>query len=398
MGADDYITAEEAAALLGVALDTFYVYVSRKGLRSQPTPNSRKRRYWREDVERLRQRRGRPAPIAGDINQESALTLITGDQIFYRGKDVADLAETASLEATAALLWGVEAEAVFTPALPAAPTALHALRAALADEAHVDQALALFPLLERANPRALDLSVLGTARTGADLLRWFAAIALGASGPVAEPIHAIFGKACGLAPRDEDLVRRLLVLSADHGMEPATFAVRAVASTGVSPWRAVPTGITVSLGQRSRLGRFTALGRMVSDILRSDVPSDAVVRRVREGDELIGFSARAEDRREPRAAILRAALRTYRDDPERQRLEDAIQAAEDIGGYAPTFALLSTFVWRKVGLKATNAPFLMARSAGWIAHSIEQYQAGERERREPHYQGPLPESVRPAAS
>jgi hypothetical protein len=42
---DEYVSAEEAAALLGVAIDTVYVYVSRKGIRSIPTPNSSKRRY-----------------------------------------------------------------------------------------------------------------------------------------------------------------------------------------------------------------------------------------------------------------------------------------------------------------------------------------------------------------
>jgi hypothetical protein len=42
-----------------------------------------------------------------------------------------------------------------------------------------EQAMALFPLIERANPRFYELSNAGFARTGADLSHWFAAILVG---------------------------------------------------------------------------------------------------------------------------------------------------------------------------------------------------------------------------
>jgi citrate synthase len=58
----------------------------------------------------------------------------------------------------------------------------------------VNQALALFPLLEAANPRSYDLSQVGMARTGADILRWLCALTLGRPAPVVDPIHETFGK------------------------------------------------------------------------------------------------------------------------------------------------------------------------------------------------------------
>ena len=86
MAADDeFLSAQEAAALLGVSVPTLYVYVGRKGLRSQRISGSRARRYWRADVEALRSK-GSPQPSAPrGPPRESAITLITDKGPFYRG-------------------------------------------------------------------------------------------------------------------------------------------------------------------------------------------------------------------------------------------------------------------------------------------------------------------------
>jgi len=43
------------AGALGVSIPTLYAYVSRGLIRSQGVPGSRNRRYWKVDIERLRQ-------------------------------------------------------------------------------------------------------------------------------------------------------------------------------------------------------------------------------------------------------------------------------------------------------------------------------------------------------
>ncbi len=48
-----YLSAEEAASLLGVNLTTLYAYVGRKNIRSMKVEGSRKRRYWAADIHRL---------------------------------------------------------------------------------------------------------------------------------------------------------------------------------------------------------------------------------------------------------------------------------------------------------------------------------------------------------
>jgi citrate synthase len=368
-----------------------YVYVSRKGIRSISTPNSSKRRYWRADVEWARRRGGRSPTIAGDLKQESAITLHTDEDLYYRGRSVRELTEAASFEEVAALLWDVEERGAFTEKLPASPPTMSLFTTAFASESTVNQALALFPLLETANPRSYDLSQVGMARTGADILRWLCALTLARPAPVVDPIHETLGKTLSLSLEDTDLLRRLLILSADNGLDSATFAVRAVASTGVSPWRSISTGLSVKSGQRSKLNQYGGLRQLVAEIMAAKVASEPVMRRVQEGEAIPGFQAAEASRADARVRILSDRLRaTLSKDKEFQQLEAAAGAVHDIQGLEPTFSYLSTFAWWKIGLRSNIAPFLLGRSAGWVAHAIEQYQGGERERAELHYRGPLP--------
>src|SRR5882724_9482259 len=108
--ADEYVTAKQAMQILNVNAQTLYAYVSRKGIRSRPVPGTRQRRYWKNDIEQLR-RKKRPPDMAGNsLKQESEITLISDNALFYRGQNAATLAQTASFETVAALLWGVDEE------------------------------------------------------------------------------------------------------------------------------------------------------------------------------------------------------------------------------------------------------------------------------------------------
>src|SRR2546425_484475 len=114
-----YLTAKQAADALGVTVATLYAYASRGQLQSEPMPERpRERRYYREDIERLRERketRRDPAKAAvrglhwGSPVLESGITLIHNGRLYYRGQDVLKMAEQASLEQVAELLWAAEA-------------------------------------------------------------------------------------------------------------------------------------------------------------------------------------------------------------------------------------------------------------------------------------------------
>ena len=120
-----YLSAKEAAAALGVSLPTLYAYTSRGHVQSEATPGRvRERRYAREDVERLKERkeiRRDPSQAVarglrwGSPVLDSGITLIHDGQLYYRGKDVRKLAATSTLEEVAELLWAAEPPEQFVP-------------------------------------------------------------------------------------------------------------------------------------------------------------------------------------------------------------------------------------------------------------------------------------------
>src|SRR5229473_3163621 len=113
------LTARQTAERLGIKRDTLYAYVSRGLLRSVALTGSRERGYRAEEVERLRAGRGasraaRGEPLIPVI--DSSICLIEDGRLYYRGHDAIRLAETATLEEVADLLWGAE------PPMSKAPT------------------------------------------------------------------------------------------------------------------------------------------------------------------------------------------------------------------------------------------------------------------------------------
>ena len=187
---DRYLTAKEAAQALGVNLQTLYVYVGRKGIRSQPIPGTRQRRYWRVDIERLCRKGSESTPsIPANLADESEITFITDTDLFYRGHSVTELAQSASFEEVASLLWAANEKQAFANKPPNTPSLFARIDKLLSQQMDIDRATILFPILEGTDPRAFDMSPSGMARTGADVLRWLAALTVHAKEPPSEPIH-----------------------------------------------------------------------------------------------------------------------------------------------------------------------------------------------------------------
>src|SRR5580704_4947040 len=129
----DYLSAAEAANRLGVSRQTLYSYVSRGLLRAHETSDPRQRRYASDAVTRLaddRRRGRRPKEVAkatldwGLPVLESAITLIQGGRLFYRGIDAVELAKTATVEDVAASLWRLPAATAFSAPPPVMPKIL----------------------------------------------------------------------------------------------------------------------------------------------------------------------------------------------------------------------------------------------------------------------------------
>jgi len=389
---DLYVSAETAAQMLGVNLSTLYAYVGRKRIRSQPVPGSRRNRYWRADIERVAGGGVAPAPERPrGLRRETDITLITELGPHYRGQNAVQLSETRSIEEVAALLWQAERSALFTGALPNAPAQLPEMLRLFSGASSADRATALFPFIEVANPRAYDLSRDGMCQTGVDVLRWLAAFLVKARAPSSDPLHVTVARGLGASDDMADLIRRVMVLSADHGFEPGTYAVRAVASTGVTPYRSVLTGLSVSMGRRTKIGRHEGLARLLNEVANAQDPQDPVVRRMREGEEILGFGSDLYKNGDPRArAVLRRLNEILADDTDYRKLQRAIAVVYDAKGLEPDFALTNVYLGRRLGLDSKDSLFILGRAVGWIAHSIEQYEVGGVIREPAMYTGPLP--------
>jgi citrate synthase len=377
-----------------VAVTTLYAYVGRKGVRSVKVPGARSRRYWRGDIERVRQTRSaQVAPASSEpLVRDSKITLLTEAGPFYRGRSAIALAKTSTLEDVAALLWQVDRDAAFGAALPKPPSAIDALSVELSALGAVDRAITLFPFIERENPRAYDLSPSNFARTGADILRWFAAFIVGERAPSAAPVAGFLAERLGGGESHERIIRTVLILSADHELDPTTYIVRASANAGVSPYKIASIGLTASTGRRLSFGRSESLQRLVSEVLRQD-PREAIVRRVRDGEPLPGFGGSIYGARDPRAATLLEVLRNeLQADEDFQRLELAIETAAEAADVHPEFALTTLFAGLKLGLEGeSGALFRLGRLTGWIAHAIEQHHERPLVRPRAVYAGILPE-------
>lgn len=389
-----YLSADEAAALLGISLPTLYAYVSRKNIRSLKVEGSRSRRYWAADIQRLAKPRADVAvPVAEPqrIAASSAITLLTDKGLYYRGHDVIELADSAQVEQVAELMW--QASGVFTEVLPKRPRGLAALLKVLAPLSVAEKAITLFPLIERENPKAYDLSAEGYARTGVDVVRWLAALLVDADSPSAQPLPTFIVGALGVDRAFEDLVRRVLILSIDHELDPSTYTVRAAANTGVTPYYAAITGLTSFHGRRMAYGRGETVARLLEEICSAANPETPVLERFRQGEAIPGFGSNVHGVIDPRAQSLLATLHgLFAQDVEFQRMLKAARVASELTRQPPDFILLLSFVGRKLGLVGQELSLPgVGRAIGWLAHASEQYHQHPLIRPRARYIGPLPD-------
>lgn len=386
-----YMTAEEAAAELGVTVNTLYSYVSRKRLRTRQVPGTRQRIYWRADIARAKAGLGkRIEPLAH--SGETDITLLTPQAPFYRGRNAIELSDMMTLEEVASLLWQVDEQTAFAPVTPVIPPEISGLGSLLAHATTTDKAIALLPFLEHANPRAFDLSHAGMCRTGADVLRWYAAILTDADRPSTEPLHEQVARHLGASAEVSDVIRRLLVLSADHGFGAGTYAVRAVASTGVTAYRSVLAGLTITSGRRSRLGRSEGIWQFLREIGDSADPRAIVVRRLREGERIPGFDSPAPyDGQDPRAeAMLKHLEPIYGSHSLFKKVRRTSEVVSETLDLFPSFALVNILFGQLVGLEPHRVLYVLGRCAGWVAHSIEQSLTGDFSIPLASYRGELP--------
>jgi citrate synthase len=294
------------------------------------------------------------------------------------------LAQTASLEEAARLLWGCGGHDPFTEsAARESPPALGTEGTA------IDRALrhlAAAGLSQGATWQRRPEALWGAA---ARLLRGCAAAAAAAELRPDRRVDEMLAEAWGVVGNDAAALRRALVLCADHELNASTFAVRIVASTGASLAACLTAGLAALSGPLHG-GATERVEALVDEVEWAGDAWRVVEERLRRGDPLPGFGHPLYPAGDPRCAALLAAAALD------GRVAALAVAGERIGGRPPNLDFGLVALRRSLGLPrgAALALFAIGRLAGWIAHALEQQATGKLLRPRARYVGPAPESVR----
>ena len=391
-----YLSAREASAELAISPATLYAYVSRGLVRSEPSPDSRSHRYRAEDIRGLKERRV-PSPEPRGLRSfdadlpvmDSAVCTITEDGPIYRGVNCVDLAEKDTLEHTATLLWDVTGVDPFSSDnCPHVSDEMRAIADAARRAAPIDRAIAVLALAASADPGAFTRAADGRAMVGARILRLVVATMLNAA-PSAEPLHLQIAKAW--APDNKpaaDLIRRALVLLADHELNASTFTVRCAASTGLNLYDAIIAGLAALKGPKHG-GAGVLASRLVRTMVDNDV-APVIRERVALGERFAGFGHGVYKRGDPRAQSLLDAL-TRAGAARKFTKEVPERIAEATGEFVNIDYALAVLVHAlRLPAGSELALFAMSRTVGWLAHASEQLQHGKLIRPRARYVGPAP--------
>ena len=259
-----FLTAQEAAAELGVKLPTLYSYVSRGLIRSEASGNiTRERRYYAEDVQRLKERqeerRDPTNAIAGALHWgapllESALTLIHDGKLYYRGYDAVQLVSQHTVEEVAGLLWNgnlqIQINSLNKPLSRSAHAQMERLISLLRPYPLIESFQIALLMTASDDPTAYDLRPGAVEQTGARILRLLTAVAAGQveEGSITETLARSWMP--GQPSKVTRLLNAALILLADHEFNVSSFTARCVASSGATPYEVVTAGLAALQGAK----------------------------------------------------------------------------------------------------------------------------------------------------
>jgi citrate synthase len=402
-----WVDSRTAAKHLGIQQRTLYAYVSRGQVRSVAGEAGRPRLYSLADLERLRVRRdaraGHGAVAAGALRWgepvlDSAITAITPRGPAYRGRFATDLAaDGVPFENVAELLWSgyLPTEPVLWPRT--APPIAQVNRLVPYGSRPLDVMPMLINIAALADPQR------GDARPDAIVARGRALIPLLAAALAPEfaaatvtraltagRVAVIAARALGLDDSASPLIDVALVMLADHELNASSFTARVAASTDADPYACVVAALATLSGPKH--GAAAELVAKFADEVGGPEHARTAIKALRKKGEVPpGFGHTLYPAGDPRAtpllAIARDLVATTRSPFTRRartviaivdalaelakhdRVKASAEPSADVGLAAMVAALGAQ-------PSAASGLFAVARSAGWLAHALEQRAAG----------------------
>jgi citrate synthase len=190
-----------------------------------------------------------------------------------------------------------------------------------------------------------------------------------------------------------DALRAALVLLADHELAASTLAVRVAASVRADPYAVVATGLG-ALGGALHGGASLGAEAMLA---AAQDPADAprvVGELLRRGERVPGFGHFVYRSGDPRATLLLALVKAAVPASPRLAVADAVLAETHRRALPEpnidfALAVLASCAGMITG--AGEVVFAVARTAGWLAHAMEEYASRTPLRPRAVYTGPAPD-------
>jgi citrate synthase len=374
MAAEPMLTTDDVAKRLGVKPETVYAYVSRGLLQSRRNAEGKGSLFARADVDAFvagRKRTTTPAVQTG-------ITLIQYGTLYYRGHDATKLAFTSRFEAVANLLWtGDLADVGLTPD-PDLIGVARAVVAAMPDAARTtDHLRVIVAAAAAADPLRFDTARTAVATTGRALLATMVGALPSPVIPVAPAslAEALWHRLTLRHPTGTDLrlLNGALILLADHDIAASTLAARVAASTRAHPYAVVGAGLAALDGPLHGAASGLAHVLLAEAVTRND-PIGTIAGYLRTGDPVPGFGHNLYPGGDPRATALLAELPEGRVRDITDRIVDTLRTRSGVHPNVD-LALAALTLHHGMPEHAGEAIFAVARTAGWIAHALEEYEA-----------------------
>ncbi|WP_067933832.1 citrate synthase [Alicyclobacillus kakegawensis] len=193
---------------------------------------------------------------------------------------------------------------------------------------------------------------------------------------------------------EEAVFDQSLIVYSEHEMPNSTFAARVISSTQSDIYGAL-TGAVASLKGSLHGGANEAVMRMLEQVQTADQLEQEMKRRLAQKERIMGFGHRVYMRRpDPRALLMKEALKKLVGESGNREILEICERGEAVmyqeKGLYPNLDYYAAPVYYLLGIPIPlyTPVFFAARTAGLVAHVMEQHDHNRLFRPRVHYTGP----------